>query len=97
MQTQSGRVTISRYQIIGGQNQEQEYTGSRTPEHRQDGTLTGRLKKRMTKTRARPVDIRPGTRAAANQRAACLSPVRVYPGWSQSGAVSFSATRCTHV
>ena len=51
----------------------------------------------MATTRVWPIDIRPGTSAATNQRAAFLSPVHVYPVWSHSGDVSFSATRCTHV
>ena len=48
----------------------------------------------MTTARVRSVDIRPGRNAVANQRAVCLSSLCVRPGRSQSGAVSFSATRC---
>ena len=51
----------------------------------------------MTTTCVQPIYIRPGTSATANQQAACLSSVRVYPGWRHSGDVSFSATRCTRV
>ena len=41
--------------------------------------------------------IGPGTSAAANHHAACLSPVGVYLGCSQEDDVSFPATRCTRV
>ena len=51
----------------------------------------------MTTARVRSVDIRPGSSAAANQRAVCLSSLREHPGRSLSGAVSLSATRCTRV
>ena len=51
----------------------------------------------MTTARVQSVDIGPGRSAAANQRAACRSSLRVRTGRSQTGALSFSATRCTRV
>ena len=41
--------------------------------------------------------IGPSTSAAANHRAACLSPMRVYPDCNQEDDVSLPATKCTHV
>ena len=51
----------------------------------------------MTRARVQSADVGPGRSAAANQRAVCLSSLRVRTGRSQAGAVSFSVTRCTRV